>query len=556
MRNHNSFFASLVLVCATAAILLTQTGCMDCTWRCTAGEPSRANYVRWQNYLKVRTAEPDEPIATTQTQISNVSPEMAAAKIAQALESYDAELGYRLSSVFEIANTDALEGEGTRPAITDVVVNGHYYYVAFLDYPAGEVNRAAYEQTKRTIPAVAVVDAEDETRPAWIRTADEEGNPYAIKVYMGVQTSGWDDQNIYRFLRNRGYRTYGSHRLDNPTLEFDENWRPYFTVTYCDDDGWGAEIGTAFFPESLLVVDIQLETMQEYALDDPNTEANERADNIPDWVDQIYSPELILDWIGHWGYNPENYGKTSNLDRFIVDGGRLDQVMNAANTNLVFVAYITSTQQDNSTVGVMLVNPRSGNATYYPTQGVERAMATKSAAANAIRQAAIRWEYDVEDLTLHTIYGVRTWEGVLTRPAFDNDGERYGSLYAATVLLRADHYVHPAGAIWANNRHEAFTRYEEYLYLRQTTRVGSNVLEDEEVTGTVGEVQRVVLGGDTSFLLRLEGHPGELWGVSLGYLGNPQTEDVLTVEPGDEVFMMYGDPQNRDTYIVREISRR
>jgi hypothetical protein len=60
-------------------------------------------------------------------------------------------------------------------------------------------------------------------------------------------------------------------------------------------------------------------------------------------------------------------------------------------------------------------------------------MATKSAATNTIRQATALYGFDVEDLTLHTVYGVRTWEGILTRPAFDNNGNHYGSMYSGTV---------------------------------------------------------------------------------------------------------------------------
>ena len=48
-----------------------------------------------------------------------------------------------------------------------MAVNGHLYYVGMLDYRGGGAIYAAYEQTQGVIPAVAVVDGEDATKPAW-----------------------------------------------------------------------------------------------------------------------------------------------------------------------------------------------------------------------------------------------------------------------------------------------------------------------------------------------------------------------------------------------------
>lgn len=532
----------------SALVILALAGCHR-EHQMTFDQPSLGNLERWGNYLPVVDAAPNQPIATTQTQISNVSPALALAKISQALES-QSETDYRLSTVFQVAVP--AEDIFNTPIITAVVVEGHYYYVAPLDYPKQLSNRASFVQTRGEIPAVAVVDAQDETKPAWIRTTDAQGNPYKIVVRFNPQEN-LDPDYILRLLRSSGYRTYGSHRLDDPTLEFDDDWKPYYTATYIDNDGYG-NIGDAYFPESLLVVDAQTREVQAYALDNPNTlDEYERDPKIPDWVDRIYSERLILDWIGYWGYNRDNYGKTSKLDEFMADGGRLDVVMNEANTNLTYVAYITSTQRDNSTVGTMLIDPRTAKATMYWSTSPETAMATKSTAVNAIRQATVRWDYGVEDLTLHTIYGVRTWEGVLTRPAFDNAGKPYGSLYAGTVLLQASYDLRPADVIWASSKHEAFARYEEHLYLKQGTRVGSNVLEDSEITGVVRDYETVILDGFTSYLVRLEAHRGQLWEVPITYVGDPHTEAALELEIGDTIFMRYGDPRNRTTYLVRHV---
>jgi hypothetical protein len=543
-----------ICIALTASVVLG--GChMDC--QCEAGSPSLENRQKWHDYLQLTDASPGAPIATTQTQISNVSPDMASAKMNQALEAYETDLGFRLTTVFQVGEASGEFEGGGIPAITDVVVGGHYYYIAPLDYPGGD--HGAFTQTGGIIPAIAVVDAEDETVPAWIRTADEDGNPYEIVLRFESQEVV-DEGTIFRWLRSNEYRTYCCHRLDDPTLEVDDSWRPYYTATYVNNDGC-MNVGEAFYPEVLLVVDAQTKEIQEFALDDPNTSGtDETSEDVPVWVDRIYSEQLILDWIAYWGYNVDNYGKTSNLDEFVVDGNDLDMVMNADNTNLVFVAYITSMYQDNSVIGTMLIDPRTGKATMYWNTGVASAMATKSTAENAILQATSRWGFEVEDLTLHTIYGVRTWEGVLTRPAYKNFDDlysgtpaRYGSLYAGTVMAEANFDLKPANVIWADDKHETFTKYEAHLYLQQGGRAGSNVLDDREVRGVVENIDEIVIDGDTHYIIRLADHPGEVWDVPLTYIGDPRNEDVLRAKNGDSIHLQYGDPQNRSTYLVREV---
>jgi hypothetical protein len=546
-------------------------GCSSCESKSELSSPSLDNLKKWKGYLNIKIAPPGARLPTTRTQISNVSREMAAAKINQALESYNEQFSFRLSTVYQIAKTDKSEGGDGGPAITQVVIKGHQYHIAMLDLPSEETNRAAYEAVGKKIVAIGVADAEDETRPAWIRTKTEDGKPYAITLYLGSQAAV-DSNNIYRFIRkfqDGKYATYGAHRIDNPTLEVDDNWAPFFTATYVKEDGYG-EFGEGWWAEKLVLVDAQTQKLQEFLLDDPNTkDKNERDPKIPEWIDQIYSEKVLLDLITYWGYNVDNYGKTSKINEFHVDDDELYPVMNEANTNLVFSAYITSTQPDTSTSGIIFADPRTGETTYYPTEG-SNSMAIKSAAMNAIKQATALYGYDVEDLTLHEIYGERTWEGILTRPAFANDGSssktdsgditytqpsRYGTLYVGTVLLRADYDVKPANVIWANSMQETFMKYERFLIMNRTARTGSNVLEDKEVRGIIDTIQPIAINGGTSYIVTLIDQPGKLWEVQIHYVGDQRTTDVFTLKAGDAVGINYGDPKNRTSYFAREIHK-
>ena len=553
------FLSTLVVsACLFSAACIS---CSNTTWKTESGAPSLSNRRLWKSFLKVSKADPSKPIRTTMTHIGNVSHKMAVAKMNQALQSYSDDLGYKLSTVFEIAMVDDSEqskenGKETShgvPAVAAMAIQGHLYYVGMLDYRRGGAVLAAYEQTQHIIPAVAVVDGEDATKPAWIRTRDENGKAYHILIRLS-QMYSVDDNNIYRHLRNRGFSTALScEKLDNPTLEMDDQWRPFFTVTYSVNDACAFTNGTMHHPTKLIVVDAQTTDasgIKSYQLDDPTDMSKKRDPNIPKWIDQVYSPNLIREWIEAWGYNIDNYGKTSELDWFVMDGEHLDEVMNYENTNIVFVAYVTSQNSDDALVGVLLIDPQDGTAEFYETQGIH-AMATKTSAVNAIRQATHRWDYNVEDLTLHTIYGVPTWQGELTRPAVDNEGNEYGSLYCGMVMLQANYDHQPQHVQWGFEKQEVFTKYERWVILSQTRRIGSNVDEKKEITGTVTKVQSLVVDGNTDFLINIAEHPGA-FAVPIQFLGDANSEEALNAQVGNRVYMKYADPVNTQTYLVLE----
>lgn len=551
--------------------VLFQAGCQSCTntsWQAETGSPTLANLTKWKGYLKVRKAEPGEPIGSTMKHISNVSHGMAVAKMNQALQSYNDNLGYKLSTVFELTTTDEWEQGGTdqhkttgrgEPAVTAVEIGDHYYYIGFLDYREDTATFAAYEQTNHAIPAIVVVDGEDVSKPGWVRTKDEDGNQYHIVLHFTSQVTR-DDYNIYRHLRNRGYSTAVScYSIDAPTLEMNDRWRPFFTLTYNYNDGC-TQYGNMYYPTKLIILDPQTideSGIRAYNLDNPNTPENERDPKIDSdvpWVDQIYSQFIIRQYIAAWGYNPKNYGKTSDMDEFVLDGNHLDEVMDISDKHIAFMGYITSKNIDDSLIGFMVVNPRDGTAVFHETQGIS-AMATKTSAINAILQATKRWEYSVEDLTLHTIFGVPTWQGELTLPAVDNSGRHYGSLYCGMVMIRANYDHQPQHVQWATEKRDVFTKYERWLVLSKSQRVGSNVDVIKEITGKVEKIQQLVVEGNTDYLVNLAGVSGQ-FAVPIDYLGNPDNEDVTDVQVGDKVYMRYADPVNTTHYLVLEIKNQ
>lgn len=577
MRKVNNFLLLLFLF----GVCFYSLGCNTAT---RTENLTLEQQTRWKKFLKTTNAKRTDPINTTVRHISNVSHEIAVAKINQALQSYNGDSWFKLSTVYALGESSASEGEGVRrqvkhgdhvdeelvvprPMVTEAVVQGHLYLIGFLDYAKDTpvyTNRGAYEQTSRIIPAIAVCDGEDAEKPAWIRTADEDGKPYKITLHLTEQSasSGGDPKYIYTFLRNKGfYSNTSNYSIDNPAPEFDEKWRPFFVSTY----NLTEKTNAAFieYPEKLLIVDMQTEALDALNLDNPNTfdkdERDSRIDKDYAWVDQCYSKRVVKQWIRAWGANPKNYQVASHLDEFELDHDYLGEVMNYSDTNIVFVGYIVSTLKDDSLIGIMTVDPRHGTAIFHDMQG-DDGMASKSSAEHAIMGAVNSSRNSkgggsalmIEDLTVHTIYGVHTWVGALTLQAYDNAGEPYGSFYFGTVLFLANYDHQPAHVVWATTRHAAYLSYQKSLILRRTNREGSNVLKIEEISGTVRSINNVVVDGQTVFILHLVGRD-DTFEVPIDYIGNPLNSDVLGVIPGHTVYLKYGDIQNSKIHFVQEI---
>lgn len=535
-----------------------------------SGNPSQLSRMAWQKYLKVTEVAPDAALKTTVKHISNVSPEIAIAKMNQSLGAYNAQFKdksgkeFVLATVYGIGETDVSEYDKTsdKPValVTTTVVQGHLYYVGFLDYAKdtdSTTNRGAYEQTNGIIPAVAVVDGENAEIAGWIRTADDQGRPYQIKYHLTNQAVSFDSANIYRHLRDNGYSTAANcNIIDSPRLQFNEQWGPYFIATYNIKDAGcnNSAVGSMEHPLSLLVTDAQTGKVTPLALDDPLTAANERDPRIDTefaWVDHIYSRRVMSMWVRAWGDNPANYGISSHLGELVLDHGILDELMGDDDTNVMYIGYMMSTHAEDSVAGVLVINSRDGTATFQRTTGVH-AMATRSSAVKAIRAATTQQQFDVEGLDLHTIYGVHTWIGELTRPAENNRGERSGSFYEGTVLFLANHDHMPAHVVWAKSRHEAYLAFQKQLLVRASNRVGSNAMEIKEVTGRVKKVTVIAVEGNTEYIIWLEGDEGT-FELPILYVGDPKSQEVMWTETGHSVTIKYGDVKNSKVHYVVEL---
>lgn len=148
------------------------------------------------------------------------------------------------------------------------MVDGRMWYVFSLKFDgAGNKNRLNGIE-----PGYIMIDAQDPNAPA----VEHYDGQYSMKVSEG----GGQGLEPARWAYDHGYR---SGLLDDPTLELDDQGRPFYTVTLLKPQlGW-----TFFAPVSVLVIDAHTGQITQYDIPRPGAK-----NPAPAWIDRIYSSKL------------------------------------------------------------------------------------------------------------------------------------------------------------------------------------------------------------------------------------------------------------------------
>lgn len=489
--------------------------------------------------------------------ISNVPLSLAIGKGYQAMLNYDESdartIGYDfpLSTVYQPEN------------YTRQLVDGHLYWIALLGFKKFD-NQAAYQQMGGVCPGIVVVDAEDETKSAKVMLRNAEGKPYKIELHF--RDVNWDDNFVGRYLYNKGYGKMPywpgcwnwEPYLDDITPEVEDGtWNVYYTCTV-NEKSIRLSGGDRVCPmiKKILVVDAQSKEIKSF----------DKPEQVPDWIDRIYSEQVMAEYLNSWGYNLDNYKIYSDKGKIVLDDNALDVVLSSDGKQLVYVGVMTSAQNDNSATGLVIIPTRSLKGTYYhlPTP---YAIATRNHAQQVINAQNDYRGWTVEDLTIHWLYGRLTWEGSYVKPikfstqahGENQEGETsgdtmVGSTYMACVLTPADCDMSGSKVVWDIRKQVAFDMYENMVFVTQTSNVGSFTLEENEANGRIVNMKQLTDGGQTVYFFNLEEkkYAGLIFSLRIRSLYDRDTMDIIASKDGDHVSFVYGDTKNSPTCFVKK----
>ena len=182
-----------------------------------------------------------------------------------------------------------------------------------------------------------------------------QNKPIKIKYQEGAFLG----DNLHRHVYFNGYSTVG---LTDFSFEIDDTGKPFWVITtYEKAVGFSGKNANG-----VIVVDAQNGGIQRFELN-----------NVPGWIDRVQPSHIIQDQLNDWGEYVNGYWNFANTNKLQTTEGML--LVYGKDNKSYWYTGLTSVGKDESTVGFMLVDTRTKEATYYKQSGATEVAAQQSA---------------------------------------------------------------------------------------------------------------------------------------------------------------------------------
>jgi hypothetical protein len=371
-------------------------------------------------------------------------------------------------------------------------INHHLYYVAPLSYNNIFINLA-----NSSTPGFVVVDAENPNAQPSLKTSPGDSIAYLPGAIL--------NQDLLRHVYLSGY-TNG--RLVDPTLELDDSFHPYWTISLMQPTR--GYTGDAL--SQVLLVDAHTGIIKAYQPKD-----------VPLWVDRVMPSDTVSQYLTWWGlyhaapwFNPSGAGQQAPV--------LPPQLLyNTVDQPVWLIPMTSSSTNDNSSTGVFLFDTHKNEAHFYPQAagvgiGTNVQNTFQSTRANILR-------YNVDSFQLYQICGQPTWVAIYSS----------GGIFQDVGVLDAKN-LNGSNVQFEATLSKALDDYK--LWLAQqgipndcggTTSGGTQ----QTVTGKILRISSVQQGGNTIYYIQISGQ-------NLIFTANLALSPKLPlVQPGDSVTGTY-----------------
>lgn len=227
--------------------------------------------------------------------------------------------------------------------VTTQKIHHEVWYAIPLDY-------ATYGAWRSTdgVPGYLKISGEDPYRdPQHVILPTGKKLKYTPGAYF--------EYNLERHIRTHGYMNAG---LTDYSFEEDEDSNVWWVVTMYQPtiSWWGEKV------IGVLVVDPATGDIKQYDID-----------KVPAWIDRVIPKEFALNYLASWGYYLNGYWNTYSgvgaSGANMLKPGR-SRIIYGAEDDIDFVTDMTSVNsKDDSIVGVVYQDTRTGEARFYRTNG-------------------------------------------------------------------------------------------------------------------------------------------------------------------------------------------
>jgi len=371
-------------------------------------------------------------------------------------------------------------------------INHHLYYVAPLSYNGIFANFAS-----STTPGFVVVDAENPQTIPTLHTGTGDSIAYLPGAIF--------NQDLLRHVYLSGY-TYG--KLVDPTLELDDNFHPYWTISLMQPSrGY-----TGDQLSQVLIVDAHTGDIKTYV-----------PQSVPTWVDRVMPAGTVTQYLSWWGlyhsapwFNPSGAGQQT-------PASDPQLLYNNADQPVWLIPMTSSSASDQSSTGVFLFDTHKNQASFYPLNG----LGIGNNVNNTIQstRANIR-NYTVDSVQLYQIYNTPTWVAIFAQSSPSGD------IYQAVGLVDARN-LNGSNVQFEPTLSQALVDYQQWLTQQGNGGNTPTGGTSKMATGKVLRISAVTEGSNTIYYIQLQGQ-------SVIFTANLSLSPKLPlVQPGDTISGTY-----------------
>lgn len=340
---------------------------------------------------------------------------------------------------------------------TQINYNGKPVRVTPLEY--GSILKW-FTNKKEGIPAYILID---------MATQDAE----CIKLSDGIKYSKSEHfgRYIYRHLRFK----YPTYIFDNINMEIDEEGIPYW-ICPVKDYTIGLFGGETI--SNVVIVNAITGECTDYDVED-----------VPEWVDHVFSAELLISYYDYYGTLKHGYFNSVLSQKDCLQ--TTDGYNYIASDDDVWVyTGVTSVGGDESNVGFVLMNQRTGLTRYYQIPGAEEYSAMASA------------EGKVQNLGYKSTFPL--FLNIAGEPTYFMSLKDSGGLVKMYAMVNIQKYTLVATS---NSVSECESNYKELLASNNiNVDTDEPLASTDHIVGTIDTIAQAVVDGNSHYYVMLIGN--------------------------------------------------
>ena len=248
-------------------------------------------------------------------------------------------------------------------------------------------------------------------------------------------------------------------------------------------------------------------------------------EEVPTWVDRAYPSDLLIEqynWSGMYenGWLNSWLGQEGVVRTTPGTNGQLGYNYIAQGEDIYLYTGVTSVTADDSSVGFILVNQRTGESHFYPVAGATEASAMASA------------EGQLQNLRYQATYPILL--NVAGQPTYFVSLKDDAGLVKMFAMINIEQYQSVATGSTVEECQEAYLSLlaADGLLSEQEAADASTTVE---VSGTIATIAQAVVDGNSHFYITLEGDE------TIYDFGLPGLLEIVTYQPGDTISFMCGE---------------